>query len=118
MTMRLCIPTASGEGLAATLSEHFGRAPVFTLIDTESAEVQTFPNPERRHDHGRCAVAAHLADRNVDGVVCREIGRNSLEALTALGIVVYETEARTVGDVRNEAVGPGLRPLSTPTRAS
>ncbi len=116
--MKLCIPTASGEGLAARLSEHFGRAPTFTLLDTEGSEVETFVNPERRHDRGRCVVATHLADRQVDGVVCRDIGRNSLEALTALGIAVYATEAGTVADVRDEALGSGLRPRSAAKPAS
>jgi predicted Fe-Mo cluster-binding NifX family protein len=34
--MRLCIPTIDDAGLDAQLSAHFGSAPYYTIVDTES----------------------------------------------------------------------------------
>jgi len=113
--MKLCLPTEGDEGLTARLSDHFGRAPTFTVVDPARPEVETFANPERRHDHGRCVVATYLADRGVDAVACREIGRNAFEALKALGIEVYLTACLTVDDVREEARASRLEPACGPT---
>ncbi|MDQ1281302.1 MAG: Dinitrogenase iron-molybdenum cofactor biosynthesis protein, partial [Thermoproteota archaeon] len=33
MTVRIVIPTIDENGLDAQLSEHFGRAPYFTIVD-------------------------------------------------------------------------------------
>jgi predicted Fe-Mo cluster-binding NifX family protein len=114
--MRLCVPTEGEEGLAARLSDQFGRAPAFTVVDTMSPAVETFLNPERRRDHGRCAVATYLADRNVEAVASREIGRNSLESLSALGIAVYKTAGLTVREVLDEARSSRLERVDGPAR--
>lgn len=106
--MRLCMPTEGGEGLDARLSDRFARAPAFAVVDTAGGEVETFPNPQRRQDHGRCAVATDLADRAVDAVACREIGRNSLASLNALGIAVHTTHRTTVREVLEAARDSGL----------
>ena len=44
--MKLCIPTRTDEGLEATSTGHFGSAPYFTLVDTESEELTTLANPD------------------------------------------------------------------------
>lgn len=111
--IRLCIPTEGEEGLHARLSDRFARAPAFTVVDTASDEVETFPNPERRHDHGRCTVATHLADRSVDAVACREIGRNSVASLSALRIAVYTTDRATVREVLETVRTSGLEAVGT-----
>ncbi len=109
--MRLCIPTEGEEGLEARLSDHFGQAPAFTVVDTATGSLETFENPERHHDHGRCVVTTRLAGYALDGVVCRAIGRNARASLEALGIEVYTTEAATVNDVLET---PPLRSGSAP----
>lgn len=114
--MRLCVPTESEEGLLARVSDRFGRAPAFTVIDTTRELVEAFRNPERSHEHGRCAVATYLADCHVDAVACREIGRNVLASLRALQIDVYATAGATVNDVLEAARDSSLQPVGDPDR--
>jgi predicted Fe-Mo cluster-binding NifX family protein len=38
--MKLCIPTLGNGGLDDVVSEHFGRAPTFTVEDMENNEVK------------------------------------------------------------------------------
>ncbi len=113
--MRLCIPTEGQGGLAARVSAHFGRAPAFAIVDTVTGDVETFENPERDHDHGRCAVTAHLADYALDGVACRAIGRHALESLQVLGIEVYGADGPSVGDVLEQARRSELRSMDSGT---
>ncbi len=114
--MKLCVPTEGQEGLLARVSDHFGRSVAFTVVDTGQDGVEAFPNPERRHDRGRCAVATYLADRHVDAVACREIGPNVLASLRAVGIDVFRTAGATVSDVLEAARSSSLEPLGEPER--
>ncbi|MFZ2070254.1 MAG: NifB/NifX family molybdenum-iron cluster-binding protein [Halobacteriota archaeon] len=38
--MRICIPTLGNGGLDDLVSEHFGRAPAFTIVDIGKNEVK------------------------------------------------------------------------------
>jgi len=80
------------------MSEHFGRSPAFTIVDTATDSFETFENPERSHDHGRCAVTTRLADYTPDAVACRGIGQHALDSLHALGIEVYRARGPLVRD--------------------
>lgn len=110
--MRLCVPTDGEEGLDAHLSERFGRAPVFTLLDTLTGGVEAVPNPERSHGHGCCAVTARLGDWGVEAVACRSVGPNVLASLRALGIEVFVAVGPTVRDLLDQARSKELEPLS------
>jgi len=107
--MRLCIPTEGDGGLDARLSEHFGRAAAFAIVDTATGSVETLENPERNHEHGRCAVTTRLADYRPDAVACRGIGRNASTSLEALGIEVYRAEGPRVRDVVDQVRRPPWR---------
>lgn len=94
--MRLCIPTADSRGREARLSDHFGSAPYFTLVDSDTGTVDVRPNRQARHAHGSCEPAKGLDGQGVDAVVCRGLGRRALGGLEQAGIRVFVTDA---GDV-------------------
>jgi predicted Fe-Mo cluster-binding NifX family protein len=92
--MKICIPTESGDGLAAAVAGHLGRAPFLTLVDTESEEVAVLPNAP--HGDRSCSPAKPLVGRGVEAVVCSGAGKRAVATLEAAGIRVLLTSALRV----------------------
>jgi len=90
--MRICIPTASEAGLAASVCCHFGSAPYFTLVDAESGDVEVVRNTHVQHEHGSCTPTAAVLDLGIGAVVCRGVGWRGLAMLEEQGVPVYRTE--------------------------
>jgi predicted Fe-Mo cluster-binding NifX family protein len=104
--MRLCIPTVDGTGLDARLSGHFGSAPFYTIVDTESEACEVVSNAHARHEHGSCEAASGMSGHAVDAVVCHGLGRRALAGLAAAGIPVYvAAEADVAGVVARFQAG-------------
>ena len=88
--MRLLIPTTDTNGVNAQLSGHFGRAPYYTVADTETGAVVTVANPSVSHGPGECAPAADiLGHGSFDAVVCQGIGRGAISRMAEEGVPVY-----------------------------
>jgi predicted Fe-Mo cluster-binding NifX family protein len=87
--MRICVPTVDNGGLEARANDHFGSAPYFTLVDTDSHEVRVIANPEAEHEHGQCRPLRWLRPEGLDAVVCRGMGRRALAHLRREGIDVF-----------------------------
>jgi predicted Fe-Mo cluster-binding NifX family protein len=109
--MKLCIPTRSDGGLDAESSGHFGSAPWFTLVDTESEELTSIPNPESGRKHGTCHPLHRLREAGLDAVVCRNIGRGAYSQLQQQGIAVYTSQRATVSEVLAAAREGTLQPV-------
>lgn len=87
--MRVCIPTTSEAGLRARLSSHFGKAPFYTVVDTDSWEIEVIPNGNTHHAHGHCNPVGSLRDARVEAVLCAGLGRNALARWLEAGVPVY-----------------------------
>jgi len=76
--LRIAIPTRAHAGLEDTVSEVFGKARTFTIVDVEDGEVknvQVVDNPAASYAHGAGPVAARtLADLEVNLVMAVEFG--------------------------------------------
>jgi predicted Fe-Mo cluster-binding NifX family protein len=94
--MRLCIPTMNERGLEAPLSAHFGSAPYYTVVETETGKVEVAANPRAQHEHGHCEPVAGIADLSPDAVVCMGLGRRALDRLQTAGIQVFVARATQV----------------------
>lgn len=95
--MKLCIPSTNEAGLDARVSPHFGSAPWYTLVDTETGAVEPLANAHARHEHGQCQPTRGLEGLGIGAVVCRGLGGRALARLEAAGMAVFVTEAFTVG---------------------
>jgi len=93
--MTICIPTAGPAGLTDTVYGHFGSAPYFTIVDTDSNHVSVVDRGSHEHEHGTCAPAADLIDGRVNAVACGGMGRKALARLTDAGIRVFLTRGST-----------------------
>lgn len=97
--MLACIPTRGNGGLEDTVHEHFGSAPYFTLLNTESNEVTIVENRNAHHDHGTCHPMNQLAHHKIDCVVFTGMGRRAIEALNAEGIRTLQSPSTRVVDI-------------------
>ena len=95
--MKLCIPTMDDKGLQGMPSDHFGSAPFFTFVDTDTGEVEAQRNGGASHVHGACRPLDFLGTRPVDAIVCRGLGRRAFSRLENGGIAVYVTLEKDVG---------------------
>lgn len=95
--MRLAV-AAQGQGLDARLDPRFGRCAYFVLVDTNSGNVESIPNPGGSAAGGAGVKAAeHLASLGLTGVVvAREVGPNAARVLNSAGVSVYEAAGETV----------------------
>lgn len=76
--MRIAVPTKSHDGLEDVVSEVFGKAKTFTIVDADDGEVknvQVVDNPASSYDYGSGPVAVKtLADLKVNLVIAAEVG--------------------------------------------
>jgi predicted Fe-Mo cluster-binding NifX family protein len=76
--LRIAVPTKMHAGLEDVVSEVFGRAKTFTIVDIEDGEVknvQVIDNPATSYEYGSGPVAVKtLADLKVNLVMSAELG--------------------------------------------
>jgi predicted Fe-Mo cluster-binding NifX family protein len=94
--MNICIPVTEDKGLESPVSAHFGSAPIFMIVDTESGSCKAVSNRNLNHSHGMCQPILSLAGEKIDGVVVGGIGMGALQKLEAADIRVYLSELETV----------------------
>jgi predicted Fe-Mo cluster-binding NifX family protein len=96
--MKICFPTETLQGLESRVYEHFGSAPGFVIVDTESKSLEEVSNNDLHHAHGMCQPLKALGGREVDAVAVGGIGMGALMKLQAQGIRVFRVTQGTVGE--------------------
>ena len=94
--MRVCIPTATKDGLKAKVNGHFGSAPYFTLCDSQTLKCEVIDNGNIVHEHGMCNPLKAVGEAKPDAVAVGGIGMGAILGLKAAGITVFITEEPTV----------------------
>jgi len=96
--MKIAIPVADYRALESPVYGHFGSAPVFALVDTDTMAIEPVSNRDHGHVHGACSPLKALAGAKPDAVVVGGIGGGALMGLRAAGIKVYRCTEGTVAD--------------------
>ena len=86
--MKVCIPTEGNKGLDELVGEHFGMAPYFTVVDTETDEVKALTNTSE-HKGGRGYPPEIMAKAGVDVMLCGGLGGRAIMMFEQMGIMVY-----------------------------
>ena len=96
--MKICFPTTRNQGLESVVFQHFGSAPMFLLVDSQTSEVTEQSNRDRGHAHGNCHSLSSLKGLAVDAIVVGGIGRGALAGLNQAGLKVYQACPGTIAD--------------------
>jgi len=98
--MKLCIPSSGQDGLESMIGQHFGKVPYFTIIDSETEEVEIVPNTSE-HMGGVGVPPEQLSKLGVDIMLCGGLGRKAVQLFENYGIEVYAGAEGTVADAVN-----------------
>ncbi|MBE0598721.1 MAG: diguanylate cyclase [Desulfuromonadales bacterium] len=96
--MKLCFPVERNEGMESPVYSHFGSAPLFVVVDTETRQVSEIANRDLHHAHGNCSPLKALGNVTVDAIVVGGIGAGALAGLNRAGLTVYRAMGATVAD--------------------
>src|SRR3990172_10008168 len=96
MTMKICFPVEKNEGLSSLVYGHFGSAPIFLVLDTETNAVAAINNRDQHHVHGACNPMKALDNQRVDAIVVGGIGAGALTRLNQMGMTGHPAQAVTV----------------------
>ncbi len=96
--MNICIPVIKDRGSESRVSPHFGSAPLFMLVNTDTGACSPLPNQNQHYAHGQCRPLASLSGQDIQGVVVGGIGMGAFSKLSAAGIEVFISDRKTVGE--------------------
>lgn len=94
--MKLCFPVEKYDGLKSLVYGHFGSAPSFVMIDSDSGDALEIINRDADHTHGNCSPLKALDGHEIDCIIVGGIGAGALNKLMAAGMSVYKAENATV----------------------
>jgi len=94
--MTICIPIDEDHGLESAVSQHFGSALRYLIVDTRTGACRSIANEHRRGGRGMCQPLAAVRREPIDGVVVGDIGRRALQRLEDDGIRVFRAVPATV----------------------
>ena len=95
--VKIAVPVIGTQGLDAPVSEHFGRAPAFAIVDMSTKEVKVVTN-SGEHFGGVKVAPEILAEEGVEVVLCSGLGPRAINMFEHFGIEVYVGASGTVRD--------------------
>jgi len=96
--MKICFPVPRDNGSTSTIHDHFGSAPYFLIVDTDTGSTTSIDTRDTHHTHGTCTPLKALVGTPIDAVVVSGIGGGALSMLRQAQIRVYRSQAATVGE--------------------
>lgn len=102
MNVRIVIPVSDEKGVDSVLSEHFGRAPFFAIVDLdETGKVigsGTIANTSE-HFGGTGLPPERIIQLRPKALVTYGLGSRALSMFQEAGVAVLRTQANTVNEV-------------------
>jgi len=96
--MKICFPVEENQGLESSVFGHFGSAPAFVVVDTETRDVREIVNRDLHHAHGACSPIKALGGQQADAIVVGGIGAGALLGLNRAGLKVYRALGDTIAE--------------------
>jgi len=109
--MKICVPTMGGGGLDEQVCEHFGKAPTYTIVDTDTSDLKVIENTSE-HMGGVGKPPDLILSAGADTIVVSGLGQKAVARFEALGIVVHIGAGGTVRDAIR-ALGEGALPRAS-----
>jgi predicted Fe-Mo cluster-binding NifX family protein len=102
LTDRIVIPSEDQNGLNASLAEHFGRAPYYTVVDFdekgEVSNVKAVPNVSE-HVGGVGVAPDHILKLQPTAVIVYDMGFRAINIFKDAGVAVLRANTNTVSEV-------------------
>ncbi len=95
--MKICVPTSGRGGMDDSVSEHFGRAPTFTVVDTDTGGVHVVPNTSE-HMGGTGKPPEQIAKTGAKVLLCSGLGPKAVAMFESMEIAVYVGALGSVSD--------------------
>lgn len=95
--MKVCVPTGDDSGIEGIVEQHFGKAPTYTIMDTDTGEVYVIPN-ESDHMGGVGLPPEYLHKNGVEIMLCAGLGYKALRMFESYGVRVFVGAKGTVKD--------------------
>jgi predicted Fe-Mo cluster-binding NifX family protein len=113
------VVTATSPNLDSAIDPRFGRAAYFIVVDADTLEWQSHPNPSVGASGGAGTQAAqYIANQGVQVAVSGDFGPNAHSALNAAGITMYLLGAsQTVREAIEHFKTGQLAKVGAPTSA-
>ena len=111
--MKIAFPTQEKNDRQSEVHNHFGSAPHFVVVDTETDDSHHIDNQNLDHTHGNCQPLVALGGNRVDAVVVGGIGGGALRKLLSNGIKTYRAVEGTVQE-NLELIKDGKLPEFSP----
>jgi predicted Fe-Mo cluster-binding NifX family protein len=96
--MKICFPVSENQGFDSIVYGHFGSAPSFIIVDTDTRKISEVHNRDEHHAHGACQPLKALGGQVVDAIVVGGIGAGALMGLNHAGLKVYQAQGATIAD--------------------
>jgi len=94
--MKVGFAVQTDEGVESKVYDHFGSAPAFIIVDTETKDPIGVNNKNLHHVHGACNPIMALDSHSVHAMIVGGIGAGAINKLNAMGVKVYAAGAPTV----------------------
>jgi predicted Fe-Mo cluster-binding NifX family protein len=115
VNVRLVVPISEEKGIDSQLSQHFGRAPFYTVIDLdEKGQImgsETIANTSE-HFGGVGLPPDRILQLKPDSLVTYGLGSKALKMFQDAGVAVLRTEANNVKEVVNAYKANELQELT------
>ncbi len=116
--MKIAVSTTNG-GLDDKVSEVFGRAVSFTIVDVEDGDIKSVEVVRNdyavRGGGAGIAVSQFLADKGVEVVITGNVGPNALSVLNSAGIKVYRAGGMKVSEAIEKFLKGELEQILVPS---
>ncbi len=113
--MKIAVTAEKNNGFESKVNTHFGRAPYFAVVDTETDNIELIKNEAANASGGAGISAAQLiADRGVDVLISGSVGPKAYTALSSGNIEMYIIQQGTVREAVDSFNGDKLSQLNSP----
>jgi len=93
--MKVCLPTNGDRGLDEIICEHFGRAPTFTVVDTDTGKTDIVENTSE-HMGGTGKPPEQIIKTGAKVLICSGLGPRAIIMLSDNGLSIYVGATGTV----------------------
>ena len=115
--MKVCVPTNGNRGIDEEVGQHFGMAPTYTVVDTNTNEVTIIDNTSN-HMGGSGHPPELIKNAGADIVLVGGLGGRAIMMFNELGIKVYIGAKGTVKDTIQLWKDEKLEEVSDPNQST